>query len=601
MWLRDRDGTWRLSTPAVRPPVLTAASMVYDAGRRRVVLFGGYNSAASNATWFWDGTNWSELTTPPMQARPPARSDATMAYDPKRGVVVLTGGMTFTSTALDDVWELDGDTWVERHPVVRPTARIRAAMAWDPVGERVVLVGGLLGPIDNKETWAWDGQVWTQLADADPGIPGLLAHAMTTDTARDRIVLVGTRGDVQEWDGARWTIVDTLDVPDPELTRRCLHAAALDPLRREVVVFGGAENDAPNSPFGDTWIWNGSWRQEIVTPSPAARRGATMVFDAARGEIVMFGGCPDSLVVGETWVWKDGSWSKKVPVSSPPPRCYHASAYDPVREKVVVFGGSSAAGGAALGDTWTWDGTTWTDEGPGTGPDPRIAPTMAYDPVGEHIVLFGGRGSMMYGDTWTWNGQAWAAVPSLSSPAPRLHAATAWDAARKRIVLFGGTNTSTTSADVWEWRGTHWALIPTARPPIPRSRHTLVSDLDGAGVLAIGGFQTITPGGLPLDDGWRLAWDDEGVEELCTEADIDGDGRVGDDDPDCWSTLTPLCVPGMMTCDPNAPQCGDGMCNAELESCAACPADCGECAMGCGNFACEATETIASCPGDCGV
>jgi cysteine-rich repeat protein len=602
-WLRDREGTWSLATSTDRPPYVTAASMVYDAGRKRVVMFGGVSAdGVLDTTWIWSGATWTELLTEP---RPPGRYRAAMAYDPKRGVVVLSGGGRFIGTPLelDDLWELDGDTWVKREPAFRPAPRTGAAMTYDPLSERVVLVGGQVGAAADRKMWAWDGQAWTQLSEEAIAIApdtGLFMHSITTDAARGRMVLMGTHGDLQEWNGTEWTIVDQGQAPAPRPSARCMHAAASDPLRREVVVFGGTLNDLAVTVFDDTWIWNGTWRQAAIAPAPSPRYGASLTFDVARREMVLFGGCR---VVGgmtealaDTWVWSSGQWSPKLLPSSPPARCLHATGYDPGRGEVVMFGG--AGNGGFLGDTWTWNGTTWTDRAPANPPSARFGAGMAYDPANAEIVLFGGNASTVSGETWTWSGQVWTLKMPSSFPAPRFVSALAWDATRRRIVLFAGNANTIASADVWEWDGANWTLIPTARPPVARSRHTLVSDLDGAGVLVIGGFPSLSTAPAPLDDIWRLSWDDGGVQELCTEADTDGDGRTRWDDPDCWSTLTPLCPPAT-SCDPLAPHCGDGLCNAELESCAACPTDCGECAMGCGNFACEATETMASCPGDC--
>src|SRR5882672_3746761 len=63
-------------------------------------------------------------------------------------------------------------------------------------------------------------------------------------------------------------------------------------------------------------------------------------------------------------------WSKLSPGRSPPVRARHAMAYDLARRKIVLFGGNSLANGT-VGDTWEWDGTTWTQISP---PSPTPAP-----------------------------------------------------------------------------------------------------------------------------------------------------------------------------------------------------------------------------------
>ena len=63
-------------------------------------------------------------------------------------------------------------------------------------------------------------------------------------------------------------------------------------------------------------------------------------------------------------------------------------AYDPATGTVVLFGGTGH--GALLGDTWTWNGTTWTQQTPATSPPARESASMAYDAATGTVVLFGG-------------------------------------------------------------------------------------------------------------------------------------------------------------------------------------------------------------------
>jgi hypothetical protein len=58
-------------------------------------------------------------------------------------------------------------------------------------------------------------------------------------------------------------------------------------------------------------------------------------------------------------------------------------AYDQARSEVVLFGGN---GPGALGDTWTWDGTTWV-AGPMPGPTVTLQPDSG--PAGIVIQVTG--------------------------------------------------------------------------------------------------------------------------------------------------------------------------------------------------------------------
>ena len=68
-------------------------------------------------------------------------------------------------------------------------------------------------------------------------------------------------------------------------------------------------------------------------------------------------------------------------------------------------------------------------------------------------------------------------------------------------------------------------------------------------------------------------------------------------DSACNGTETCSSCPG--DCGACPPVCGDGACNG-TETCSSCPGDCGACPPVCGDSACNGTETCSSCPGDCG-
>ena len=63
-------------------------------------------------------------------------------------------------------------------------------------------------------------------------------------------------------------------------------------------------------------------------------------------------------------------------------------AYDAGSGQVVLFGGITAAN-AVVGDTWTYDGATWTQQSPAASPPGLSDSSMTYDPSGK-VVLFGG-------------------------------------------------------------------------------------------------------------------------------------------------------------------------------------------------------------------
>lgn len=133
-------------------------------------------------------------------------------------------------------------------------------------------------------------------------------------------------------------------------------------------------------------------------------------------------------------------------LARPTSRVGAAAVWDPERAQLLYFGGE--VDGAPQGDTWTYDGTTWTRrEVPG--PSARAGAAAAWDPSRRRVVLFGGRGrntegsaTAYFADTWAWDGAAWTELqlprgePELDG---RAGAQLAWDGAR--LLLYGGLRT----------------------------------------------------------------------------------------------------------------------------------------------------------------
>jgi hypothetical protein len=174
-----------------------------------------------------------------------------------------------------------------------------------------------------------------------------------------------------------------------------------------VVLLGGGGEDV----VGDTWTWDGTdWTQHFPAHSPTPRYGPGMAYDAARGQVVLFGAAPG--LTSDTWTWDGTDWTQHFPAHSPSGRALMGMAYDAARDRVVLFGGT-IGGSVYVGDTWTWDGTDWARHTPAHSPTPRCCTGMAYDAARGLMVLFGGFGDNgWFGDTWTWGGTDWMQRPA---------------------------------------------------------------------------------------------------------------------------------------------------------------------------------------------
>jgi hypothetical protein len=232
---------------------------------------------------------------------------------------------------------------------------------------------------------------------------------------------------------------------------------AYDAATGTAVLFGGVNL---HGFLSDTWTWDGTtWTQQHPAVHPFARSEASMAYDATTGTVVLFGGfnntVPNRITLGDTWTWDGTTWTKQHPAVHPSPRDEASMAYDAATGTVVLFGGFN--GNNYIDDTWTWDGTTWTQQAPATSPLERAQGAMAYDAATSTAVLFGGDGPGLTGDladTWTWDGTTWTQQAPATSPLARDSAAMAYDTATSSVVLFGGENTNLKGfvlSDSWTW------------------------------------------------------------------------------------------------------------------------------------------------------
>jgi hypothetical protein len=271
------------------------------------------------------------------------------------------------------------------------------------------------------------------------------------DTARDVAVIFGGSANLSfaavnretwEYEGIDWTLANQLGP-----SARCDNAMAYDSIRERVVSFGGFNGVY----LGDTWEWNGTSWMSVPGAGPGLRADSFMPFDSARGVMVLFGGqASNGAIRDDTWEYNGIAWTQRA-TGGPPARWIQRMAFDSQRNVTVMFGGRSPSG--LLADTWEWDGSVWTQIGV-QGPQARYGHAMAYDSDRGVVVLFGGQngfafGQGVLGDTWEYDGGSWTQVP-ITGPPARTFVKMVYDPNRQRMVLFGGYNGTATVSDTWE-------------------------------------------------------------------------------------------------------------------------------------------------------
>jgi uncharacterized protein (TIGR03437 family) len=272
---------------------------------------------------------------------------------------------------------------------------------------------------------------------------------------------------------------------------------AYDAAHGQVVLFGGGNE---LNTWGDTWTWDGTnWTQQLVQfpeTSPDQRSGAAMVYDSAHHQVVLFAGfgLGGDTHHNDTWVWDGTNWTQLSPASSPPARQFHAMAYDSLHGQVVLFGGINQTN-QYYQDTWVWDGANWTEMSPSSIPPNRAYHSMAYDSTHQNVVLFGGGSSTgIFNDTWVWNGANWTQEFAGSSPSSRYSQAMAYDSAHSQTVMFGGCGSQGNLGDTWVWNGGNWTLASPLASPSARCGHAMAYDSGHDQVVLFGGENQVING-----------------------------------------------------------------------------------------------------------
>jgi hypothetical protein len=314
------------------------------------------------------------------------------------------------------------------------------------------------------------------------------------DEARQRVVFTGLATDHWEWDGVHWS-------RRPVQAPTDLHVLLHDPLRRRTLAFAG-DYVTPLRAWafaGEVWA---PLAQGAVLPP--LRSSAAMVYDRGRQRVLLFGGVAVQGDLADTWLFDGMQWQLANPPSAPPARGNAMIAYDLQRQRVVLFGGFARATGSSLGDTWEWNGTTWSQPVLTSSPAPRYGGAFAFDPSRQQVLLVGGFDLSALPDQWTYDGATWALLPGTSPGGARSWATLVFDGARNTMLSFGGDAGQGFTNEAFAMVGTTWVPVagfPVA--PIARVRPAAAVEPGGQNAVVFGGFSIGRSGAR--NDTW--CWD----------------------------------------------------------------------------------------------
>lgn len=259
---------WTLEPSTGDAPSLRQSPVVFDDDANALVMFGA-PAMSGNDTWIWDGS-WH----PHRGDAPPPRFSSALAFDTRRGQVVMFSGNGQTMLR-DDTWRFRDNTWTEVLDANTAEPRISLATAFDEDRGVLVVYGGQLNYghftpeqfVKAEDLWELDGTTWTREVAPTPIPPeGSIAFAAAYDRANHYTIIV-TAERTLTWDGT--TLVERTPPPD-----NAFPSLAHDAKRGVTVLLDG----------GELYEWTGAlWMHHAVPQSLDGQ----LVYDPLRAVILI--------------------------------------------------------------------------------------------------------------------------------------------------------------------------------------------------------------------------------------------------------------------------------------------------------------------------
>jgi N-acetylneuraminic acid mutarotase len=421
-----------LDPDGAHPPSRLSASMVWDPVGQRILLYGGgCGGCYRDDLWSYQpqADRWERLETP--GARPIARGGQGAIWDEAgRRMLLFAGG-----ESLNDLWSFrpsDG-RWARLTPTVLLVPSLGGAHAvWDPVRNQMIVVGGDTGAADpgpagvvrmyRPASNGWEESVMS-------GGPQIrTGHSVVWDDESGQALLFGGRREGSGVSGELWSYVPGMNrwtrLADGSAgpVARAFHSAVWDPRGHQMLIYGGA-NERGTS-LEDLWSFRpatGAWTQLAGTgPAPRARIRHSAVWDAAAGEMLVFGGYADpDGYTSELWGYRpeERRWTVRAPEGAAPAgRSRHSAVWDTASGRMLVFGGY-VGGVDYLGDLWAYESSrnAWTQLTPSPMPLARADHMAIWEPTAREMLVYGGGAGDPSGELWSYRPPA-SPQPALTTP-----------------------------------------------------------------------------------------------------------------------------------------------------------------------------------------
>lgn len=198
VWAFDLSAhTWHNMSPgSVLPTPRYGSASAYDPTTRRLVMFSGFTDAGRyDDTQAYDviSNSWIDLT--PVGTNPDSRCLHTASYDAGRHRLIIYGGQR--SGPLDDIWafDLSTNTWADLTPAIRPVGRIFPSSVY--VTDHLLVFGGSTNAGSVDELWVFNflDSTWSPVTTAGGGPVRRNAHVAIYRRTFQDMIIFGGRGD----------------------------------------------------------------------------------------------------------------------------------------------------------------------------------------------------------------------------------------------------------------------------------------------------------------------------------------------------------------------------------------------------------------------
>ena len=270
---------------------------------------------------------------------------------------------------------------------------------------------------------------------------------------------------------AQWLPLPTATAPAATLG----HRVAYDPAsQRTFALFGQPLTGAVSSSMWDGANWAPCTTQVTGGGFLLVSRDHALATETSSGGLLMFGGWrPGFGIGGGTPIVLDGTWriatsatgvlqfTQLAPATRPAAR--QGAAMVRTHQGVLLFGGGAVSGLAQFGDTWLWNGTTWTPIATPTVPPARLG-HLAFDTSRQVLALYLDGLNSAASELWELGPGGWSFVNDTAPGFGRF----AYDPQAGNLAVLHSTGRADLVAGAWvlsasqRMNGT-WLLTETNR------------------------------------------------------------------------------------------------------------------------------------------